>query len=212
MIRLYPSTMPFWVKWFFPKLTYRYPVEENRVYLTFDDGPEPDVTPWVLDVLKREQVKATFFCVGNRIEKYPDILKQIIAEGHQIGNHSYKHENGWRTPVVFYKNSIDKTEKLITRHITSSKFFRPPYGRITPKQIKLLKRANYKIIMWSVLSGDFYANLNPVQTLSYLKKHTRPGDIIVFHDSRKAFNNLKPILPAFIHHLKKEGLKLDKLY
>ncbi len=212
MIRLYPSVMPFWVKWFFPKPVYRYPDEENRIYLTFDDGPDPEVTPWVLDILKQEEVKATFFCVGNQIEKYPDIFKQIIAEGHRTGNHSYKHENGWRTPATVYKNSIDQTEKLIAQHTTSSKLFRPPYGRITHKQIKLLKRANYKIIMWSVLSGDFSNNLDPDQALIYLKKHTRPGDIIVFHDSRKAFKNLKLILPGFIRHLKKEGYRLDTLY
>lgn len=211
MIRLYPSTMPFWVKWFFPKLTYRYPVDKKQIFITFDDGPEPDVTPWVLDVLKREQVKATFFCVGNQIEKHPDIFKRIITDGHRIGNHTFRHENGWRTPAEAYKKSIDHTEKLIAQYTTPSKLFRPPYGRITPAQVKLLKRAGYKIIMWSVLTGDFSNNLDTGKALTYLKKHIRPGDITVFHDSRKAFENLKTILPDYIRYLKKERYKFEIL-
>ncbi len=211
MIRLYPSKIPFFVRWLFPKLIYHCSADDKRVFLTFDDGPTPKITPWVLDILKQEQVKATFFCVGSQIEKHPDIFKQILEAGHQIGNHSYTHENGWQTPSKNYKKSADKTEKLIARYGLSTKLFRPPYGRITPKKIKLLKQANYKIIMWSILSGDFSAKLNPAQALAYLTKYTRSGDIIVFHDSRKASKNLKIILPEYIKQLKKYGYFFDIL-
>ena len=211
MTRLYPSKMPFFVKWFFPTLIYRYPADEKQIYLTFDDGPHPEVTPWVLELLKQEQIKATFFCVGSQIEKYPEIFKQIVVAGHQIGNHSSRHENGWQTKANLYKDSTDKTEQLIAQHGISSKLFRPPYGRITPKQIKLLKQAGYKIVMWSLLSGDFYSKLDPVQALAFLNKNTRPGDIIVFHDSVKAFENLKAILPEYIVDLKNRGFIFQSL-
>lgn len=210
MIPLYPAKMPFFIKWFFPKLIYRHQNNEKRIYLTFDDGPNPEVTPWVLNLLKQEQIKATFFCVGNQIEKYPKILKQVVAEGHQIGNHSYRHENGWHTPVEVYKESIENTKRLIAKNTSvSSQLFRPPYGRITPKQIKILKQSGYKIIMWSLLSGDFSSKLKQSQALYYLKKLTHPGEIIVFHDSRKAFKNLKKILPGYIKYLKEKGYIFD---
>ncbi len=211
MSHLYPSKIPFWVKWIFPRLIYNYPDDNKTVYLSFDDGPTPEVTPWVLDVLKREQVKAVFFCVGHQIEKHPDIFKQIIAAGHRIGNHTYQHENGWQTSTVKYVESLKQTEQIINQYTTSSKYFRPPYGRITPKQIKLLQQADYKIIMWSLLSGDFSSKLDPVQAPAYLKKHTRAGDIVVFHDSRKAFDNLKLILPDYLSYLKKQGFRFSVL-
>lgn len=206
---LYPSKMPFFVKWFFPTLIYRYPVDEKQIYLTFDDGPQPEVTPWILELLRQEQINATFFCVGSQIEKYPDIFRQIIIDGHQIGIHTYHHENGWQTPVKVYKNSVEKTERIIAQYGTLSKLFRPPYGRITFKQIRFLKQFDYKIIMWSLLSGDFHAKLNPIQALAYLKRQTKPGDIIVFHDSKKAFDNLKVILPEYIADLKKQKFMFD---
>jgi len=211
MMRLYPSKMPFFVRWLLPKLIYRYPADDNRVYLTFDDGPTPEVTPWILDLLKQEQIKATFFCLGSQIEKHPDIFKQIIDTGHQIGNHSFQHESGWKTTTGKYIESVKKTEKLITQYNITTKLFRPPYGRITPKQIKFLKQANYRIIMWSMLSGDFSSKLNPALALNYLKNNTQGGDIIVFHDSLKAYKNLKIILPAYIKQLKKQGYTFDKL-
>lgn len=211
MIRLYPSRIPYIVRRLFPKLIYRYPANGNRVYLTFDDGPTPEITPWVLDLLKQEHIKATFFCVGSQIEKHPDIFKQIIDAGHQIGNHSFQHENGWKTASVEYLESVKKTGKLITQYNISSKLFRPPYGRITPKQIKFLKQANYRIIMWSILSGDFSSKLNPALALNYLKNNTHAGAIIVFHDSLKAYKNLKIILPAYIKQLKKQGYTFAKL-
>ena len=211
MIRLYPSKIPFFVSWLFPKLIYHYPADGKRIHLTFDDGPTPEITPWVLDILEHEQVKATFFCVGSQIEKHPDIFKKILEAGHQVGNHSYAHENGWQTPSKNYKKSADKTEKLIAQYGVPSKLFRPPYGRITPKQMKLIEQANYRIVMWSVLSGDFSTKLDAKQALAYLTENTHAGDIIVFHDSQKAYNNLKMILPEYIKQLKKQGYTFDIL-
>lgn len=211
MIGLFPSKIPFFMPWVFPGLMYRRATNQKQIYLTFDDGPTPEITPWVLDVLEREQVKATFFCVGSQIEKYPDIFKQILEAEHQIGNHSYVHEKGWQIPAHLYKESIDKTEQLIVKHTYSSKLFRPPYGRVTPKQIKLLKQARYEIVMWSLLTGDFSVKLNPEQALAYLIQKSHPGDIVVFHDSRKAFNNLKIILPEYIRQLKKRQFKFATL-
>ncbi len=211
MIRLYPTKIPFFARWLFPKPVYRYATDDKRIYLTFDDGPTPQITPWVLDLLKQEQIKATFFCVGSQITKHPDIFKQIIDAGHQIGNHTFGHKNGWTTSTKNYVESIVKTEKVIESFNVSSKLFRPPYGRLLPAQIKQLDRLNYKIIMWSVLSGDFSAKLDPEQALTYLTKNTSAGDIIVFHDNRKAYKNLKIILPAYIKQLKKQGYSLDML-
>ena len=211
MNRLYPSKIPFFVRWVFPKPVYRYPADGNRVYLTFDDGPTPQITPWTLDLLKQEQIKATFFCVGSQITKHSDIFKQIIDAGHQIGNHTFEHENGWTTATKKYIESIVTTEKIIESFNVSAKLFRPPYGRITPKQMKLIEQANYRIVMWSVLSGDFSTKLDTEQALAYLTENTHAGDIIVFHDSQKAYNNLKMILPEYIKQLKKQGYTFDIL-
>jgi peptidoglycan/xylan/chitin deacetylase (PgdA/CDA1 family) len=167
---------------------------ESVIYLTFDDGPIPELTPWVLDVLKKYQVKATFFCVGENISKNPEIFSRIKNEGHQIGNHTYNHIKGWKTKQTDYIENVEKCEVL-----TQTKLFRPPYGRIKKSQFKTLEK-NYKVIFWDVLSYDYDKLTSPKKCLQNSIKYTRNGSIIVFHDNIKAEENIKFALPHYIEH------------
>ena len=171
----------------------------NEVFVTFDDGPIPEVTPYVLDILAEFNAKATFFCVGANAEKHPDLLERILNEGHAIGNHTWAHENGWKTPQFSYLRSIMQADELL-----NSSLFRPPYGRITKQQVDALKK-RFTLIMWDVLSGDFDPTISPVQCLKNVTENTRPGSIIVFHDSIKAKNNVLAVLPDYLHFLNNMG-------
>lgn len=183
---------------------------QNAVYLTFDDGPIPEVTEWVLDVLKEHQVHATFFCVGENIFKHPAIFERLIAENHLVGNHTYNHNNGWKTETEVYQESFLRTEKIILEKIAhAAKIFRPPYGKITPKQAFLIKQYGYEIIMWDVLSADFDLEQSPEQCLDNLKKHTQKGSIVVFHDNIKSFNTLQKVLPDYLKFLKEKGFQTE---
>jgi len=159
-----------------PGLIWTIPNEENRVFLTFDDGPDPEITPWVLDTLGKYDAKATFFCLGKNVEKYPDLFERIKREGHAVGNHTYSHLDGWKTRNREYFEDIDRADKLI-----GSPLFRPPYGRIKPSQIKILKE-RYKIVMWDLLSGDFDSKMTTEECINKVKKYTGKGSIVVFHD------------------------------
>lgn len=178
---------------------------EPIIYLTFDDGPIPELTPWVLDVLKQYNIKATFFCVGDNITKHPEIFQRIINEGHQIGNHTYNHLKGWKTTNALYFDNINKCQEL-----TCTDLFRPPYGRITKSQYKFLL-TNYRIVFWDVLSYDYDALISPEKCLNNCLKFTRNGSIIVFHDSIKAQKNLKFALPHYIEHFLKLNYKFATL-
>lgn len=186
------------------------PSSDRSVYLTFDDGPHPTITPWVLNELKKYNASATFFCIGKNVEQFPEQFQQILLEGHAIGNHTYSHLNGWQTSTTDYITNVAKASKVI-----SSSLFRPPYGRITGRQAKMLQQAiqkeNVKIIMWDVLSADFDPLINPEKCADLVLKHTEPGSIVVFHDSEKAFLNLKFALPTVLYHLKKRGFRFKKL-
>jgi len=204
----------YWVKtrWFIKKIFSRFVWDmcnaTNTVYLTFDDGPTPEVTEWVLSVLKEHNIKATFFCIGNNIEKHPDIFKKVIDEGHTIANHTFNHLNGWNTSNQTYLENIDKTESLIAQYYSSfknNKLFRPPYGRMKSSQAKEVLKKGYKIIMWDVLSADFDKTITPEKCLENITKNTRNGSIIIFHDSVKAYPNLKHALPSSIKYLKEKG-------
>jgi peptidoglycan/xylan/chitin deacetylase (PgdA/CDA1 family) len=208
--------MSFWVKtnriikWIFPNYVWNIPNDEQKVFLTFDDGPTPEITEWVLEQLKKYNAKATFFCIGNNIEKYPEIFQKTIAEGHAIGNHTFDHLNGWKTSTEEYIENVKLYEtqnpKLVTRNL-----FRPPYGKIKHSQSKILRKLGYKIIMWDVLSRDYDQSISATQCLENVLSNIETGSIIVFHDSVKAEHNLKYVLPKTLEFLKEKGFICDKI-
>ncbi|MFC2112210.1 polysaccharide deacetylase family protein [Bacteroidota bacterium] len=166
--------------------------QDNHVYLTFDDGPTPEVTPWVLDCLKQYKAKGTFFCLGRNVEKYPEIYDQILEQGHAVGNHTYSHLKGWKTPNSEYFDDVQ-----LAGHAIESGLFRPPYGRFRKTQIRELRK-DYKIVMWDVLSQDYDNSISPQKCLANVEANLRPGSIIVFHDSVKAKKNLYYSLPQIL--------------
>lgn len=179
--------------------------EEKKIYLTFDDGPVPEVTPWVLDILKANAIEATFFCVGENVEKHKELYQRILREQHTVGNHTYNHISGWKTPLFTYLKNVDKCAKKVR-----STLFRPPYGRIRKKQQRALEQ-RYTIVMWDVLTGDYDQNTSPQKCLRNALKYTRNGSIIVFHDSLKAKRNIQYALPRFIEQVKAKGYTFEKL-
>jgi len=175
------------------------PQGNKRVYLSFDDGPHPEITPNVLRILKLHDAKATFFCVGQNVEKFPDTYRMILADGHKTGNHTFNHLNGWKCKPTEYFENIQKARMVI-----QSTYFRPPYGKITPTQIRKLRKDFY-LVMWSVLSYDFDKETSPEQCLKNVLDHVCDGDIIVFHDSEKAARNMLFALPKVLVALSKKG-------
>lgn len=174
---------------------------EPTIYLTFDDGPIPELTPWVLDILWKYQVKATFFCVGENITKNPEIFERIINEGHQVGNHTFNHMKGWQVNQSVYLDNVEKCQQ-----VTKTNLFRPPYGRIKKSQFKTLSQ-QYKVFFWDVLTYDYDKMITPKKCLDNSIKYTRNGSIIVFHDNIKAESNLKFTLPQYIEHFLKLNYK-----
>lgn len=180
---------------------WRIPVPGKKtVYLTFDDGPIPEITPWVLDILSKYNIKATFFCVGDNVRKYPEIYRRILEEGHVTGNHTFNHLQGWLSFATDFLMNTKKASQYI-----QSNLFRPPHGHMIFPQPLLLKKAGYKIVMWDVVTRDYNAKLTPEQVLENVKKYTRDGSIIVFHDSLRAEKNMKYALPRAIEWLLSEG-------
>lgn len=190
---------PYVLKKVMPSAVWRKSATEKKLYLTFDDGPIPELTPWVLDVLKQYSIKATFFCVGDNVHKQPELYARILNEEHSVGNHTYNHVNGWNTDTNEYLENIEKCAELL-----NSKLFRPPYGKLKPTQIKRIK-ANYAIIMWDVLSGDYDKTIAPERCLLNVTNAIRNGAIIVFHDNIKATDNLQYALPKFIEYALEKG-------
>jgi peptidoglycan-N-acetylglucosamine deacetylase len=212
----------YWTKtnWFIKQIFSNYvwdiPNDGNKVYLTFDDGPTPKITEWVLAELQKHNAKATFFCIGKNIEKHPEILKKVIENGHSIGNHTYNHENGWETAVKEYLENTKRCETAILNLQSKicnlkSKIFRPPYGKIKPSQSLKLRQLGYKIIMWDVLSGDFDESITPEKCLENAISNVTSGSIIVFHDSEKAFQNLEYTLPKTLKFLSEKGFVCDAI-
>lgn len=194
------------IKKLFPGFVWDMPHTGKTVYLTFDDGPVPEVTPWVLGILREHNIKATFFCIGDNIRKHPGVLQQAIAEGHTIGNHTFNHLNGWDNNTRHYLENFALCGAEIAKHVNPpAKLFRPPYGKIKPSQSRPIRRQGYKIIMWDVLSADFDQSITPQQCLQNVLDNVQPGSIIIFHDSIKASQNLRYALPEAIAWLKKEG-------
>jgi len=193
------------IKKYYPNLVWDIPNTEKKIYLTFDDGPIPEITEWVLDLLAQNNIKATFFCIGDNVAKHTSVYKRILAEGHAVGNHTFNHLNGWKTGRVEYLNNIEQCSKLV-----DSNLFRPPYGRIKKSQLKNLS-ATHEIIMWDVLSGDFDQKTSPEKCYQNVVNNTESGSIIVFHDSLKAERNLNYALPKIIEYLLAEGFVFDVL-
>ena len=173
--------------------------DHREVFLTFDDGPTPVVTPWVLEQLAQADAKGTFFCLGRNVDKHPEIYEQILANGHSVGNHSYSHLKGFRSSIKRYMDDINLASDMI-----DSKLFRPPYGRIFPGQVKAVLE-HYDIIIWDVLSIDYNAVIRGERVLQNVVRNVKPGSIIVFHDSDKAADNLYYALPRTLEFLKDEG-------
>jgi peptidoglycan/xylan/chitin deacetylase (PgdA/CDA1 family) len=187
------------------------PSLEKKVYLTFDDGPTPEITAWVLNQLKEYNAKATFFCIGDNIKKHPEIFNMLITEGHNIGNHTFNHYNGWKTKTPIYIENVLSCEETIRQLTTDNRqlLFRPPYGKIKNSQAKSILASGYKIIMWDVLSADFDTKVDPEKCLENVLKNINPGSIIVFHDSLKSFKNLEYALPRTLEFLKKNQYKCE---
>lgn len=183
----------------FRSLTWELPASDKQVYLTFDDGPTPEVTGWVLDLLASRGIRATFFCLGNNVEKHPEIFGRILEEGHAVGNHSYSHKKGFRSSVSGYVKDVERAAGLI-----DSNLFRPPYGRILPAQVRAIRK-RFRIIMWTVLSVDYNASLPGDQVVKNVTENVGPGSIIVFHDSVKASKNLYHALPKVLDYLLEHG-------
>lgn len=203
----------------FPNYIWDISTTDKVIYLTFDDGPTPEITNWTLDVLKSHNAKATFFCIGNNIEKYPEIFQSILNDGHAIGNHTHNHIKGWKTKAKDYLKNIAEAQDVLNFQISKSKFqdaravklFRPPYGQITPKQGKKLMDLGYKIIMWDVLSFDWDNTVEKGNCLENVLTKTTAGSIIVFHDSIKASKSMQFALPKVLKYFGEKGYHFKAL-
>lgn len=212
---LTPIKTPLVAKKMFPNYIWDIPSTEKTIYLTFDDGPTPEITNWTLNTLKKFDAKATFFCIGDNINKHPEIFKNILNEGHAIGNHTQNHIKGWKTKTKDYLKNIEEAQKVINLQIPNSEIsnseslivniFRPPYGQITPKQGKNLMTLGYKIIMWDVLSFDWDKSVTEAVCLENVISKAKSGSVIVFHDSLKASKNMTYALPKVLEYFNKQN-------
>lgn len=189
------------------------PNSENTIYLTFDDGPTPEITERVLEILDKHHIKATFFCIGDNVRKHPEIVQKILSKQHSVGNHTYSHLKGWKTPTKTYISNSEACEIKLNSlfKIRNSKLFRPPYGKITPWQSYKLRKLGYKIIMWDVLSKDYDASISAEKCYENVIQNVSSGSIIVFHDSNKAKENILNSLEKTIETLKSKGFKFEKI-
>ncbi|HBS88883.1 MAG: hypothetical protein A2W91_00925 [Bacteroidetes bacterium GWF2_38_335] len=200
-----------WIKSFkvieklYPSAHWHFPVDDGRTFLTFDDGPHPSITPWVLDKLDEFNARATFFCLGKNVEKYPEIYREIIARGHRTGNHTFNHKNGWKTANKDYYEDIRKAAGVI-----DSDLFRPPYGKIRSSQLYALKK-EYCIVMWTLLSMDFDKKISPQQCLKNVTGYMTKGAVVVFHDSEKAEKNMKYALEGTLVKLAEAKMSSESI-
>ena len=204
---MYLIKTPFWLRAIYSNCTWKMPAKDKVIYLTFDDGPDPEATPFVLATLKKFNAKATFFCIGKNVLKHPNIYEAVLKDGHRVGNHTYDHLNGWETDNHLYIENIKDAMNMI-----ESNLFRPPYGRIKKSQIKLLKQADNlpnQIIMWDVLSGDFDLKIDGETCARNVIKNTVPGSIIVFHDSQKAWDRMTIALPIVLEYFSNLGYRME---
>ena len=212
---------PKFISSFYKNYIWHFKTDKKELYLTFDDGPTPKVTEFVLDTLSKFDAKATFFCIGKNIKQHPKLFQKIINEGHSIGNHTQNHLNGWKTSTANYINNVEQCQFNIQHslsvraesrtNIQHSKLFRPAYGKIKARQAKILIKKGYKIMMWSILSGDFDKNISIETCLNNVIINTEKGAVIVFHDSEKAFKNLKYTLPKVLEYYRNKGFTFKKI-
>lgn len=197
---------PFWLPLVFPKFIWYKSTKEKVIYLTFDDGPVPEATPQVLDCLREFGALATFFCVGENIEKNPEVFHRVLNEGHRVGNHTYHHLNGWKASSEEFLDDVARCQNLLNPYRQSSNkpLMRPPYGRLKKKQWQALLE-QYEIVMWDVLSGDFSNKVDAGVCLKKSIRHTRSGSIVLFHDSVKTIDKLILVLPGFLRHFTQLG-------
>lgn len=211
-MKLYLVKTPRLLKWAFRRKVWELKTKQKELFLTFDDGPTPEVTDFVLGQLEYYQAKASFFCIGKNMHQYPDILKRVIDRGHTVANHTYNHYHCYKHPLNDYLDNIDKTQSIINEFLRPcKKLFRPPYGRISPKASKALLKQGYTIIMWDVLSADFDLDLTADQCVNNVLQNIKPGSIVVLHDSVKSFPLLKDFLPIILKELNLQGYRFSAL-
>ena len=222
-MQIIPAKTPEFVKSLFPNFVWNIETEKKELYLTFDDGPTPEITDWVLQLLKQYNAKATFFCIGNNIKKHPEIFRYIIEEGHAVGNHTFNHLKGWKHNTKDYIEDTEKAQSIINSRFEIQKseldnrqssivnLFRPPYGKFKSTQSKQLQELGYKIILWDVLSYDWDQSVSEDSCLQNVISATKKGSIIVFHDSVKASRNLKYVLPKILRYYNEKGFTFKKL-
>jgi peptidoglycan/xylan/chitin deacetylase (PgdA/CDA1 family) len=198
---------PWWLKKLYPGCLWDMPGKERTFYLTFDDGPHPDITPFVLDVLKKYNARATFFCIGKNAEQYPEVYKRILAEGHATGNHTQHHINGWKNSDENYLHDI-----RLADHFIQSSLFRPPYGRMKRSQVKKILSDNRIIVMWNILAGDWDASVSPEKCFDRVIKKISDGDILVYHDSEKAWERMSFALPRLLETFTAVGYRFEKIH
>jgi peptidoglycan/xylan/chitin deacetylase (PgdA/CDA1 family) len=201
-----PALIPRMVTWLFPNRVWQIPTAQKEIFLSFDDGPHPRITPMVLDMLASHGAKASFFCIGDRVKRFPGIYQRILDEGHAIGNHTFHHLNGWKTNDADYLTNITEAALCI-----DSRLFRPPYGRIKGSQARAIVAKGFKTIMWTVLSGDYDAKLNPAQCANRVLKNIEPGFIFLFHDAEKAEKNMLFALEKLLEASKLQGFRCEKI-
>jgi peptidoglycan-N-acetylglucosamine deacetylase len=216
-------SVPSTIQGLFRACTWRKKCTEKTIYLTFDDGPHPTITPWVIEQLEVYQAKATFFCVGENVMRYPDVCSLLLSRGHRLANHTMHHIKGWQTPNPMYFSDIEACEQALNQVIgvaqinsghnesAEKRLFRPPYGQITPSQIRHLTTLGYEIVQWSDLSCDYDPKLVIEKSLNALTKNLKPGNIVVFHDSEKAFEQMKQILPTYLSVAHAKGYQFKTL-
>jgi peptidoglycan-N-acetylglucosamine deacetylase len=197
---------PWWLKKLYPDCLWDITSKEKILYLSFDDGPHLTITPFILDLLKKYNAKATFFCIGDNVTRYPEIYQRLLSEGHAVGNHTHHHINGWKSGDEKYIADVEKAAIYIKSHL-----FRPPYGRVSRSQIKRLRSGErpYKIVMWNILAGDWDPDLQPLKCYSRIKNRISTGDIIVFHDSEKAWDRMSYAVPLLLKDFSERGYKFE---
>ena len=213
-MKITPTKTPFVVKKLFPDYVWEIPTNEKKLFLTFDDGPTSGVTDWVLGELKRFNAKATFFCIGNNVRQHPQLFNQIVEEGHSIGNHTHNHIKGWKTKTDDYLKNVYEAETTINNQLDGTfkvNLFRPPYGQIKPNQGKRLIELGYKIVMWDVLSFDWDKTVSNQECFNNVISKSKNGSVIVFHDSIKASNNMKFVLPKVLEFYTEKGFSFKSI-
>lgn len=212
----YPHKSGKIVRWLFPRLLWFKPSEKPTIYLTFDDGPIPEITEEVLSILEKFDAKATFFCIGDNVVKHPHIFKKIVDAKHSVGNHTQNHLNGWKNENEVYYENINECKKTILEEYSKLEMFeqvslfRPPYGKLTPEQFHKIS-TEYQVVMWDVLTGDFDKFLSRKVCLEKSIECTESGSIITFHDSIKAAKNMLYTLPRYLEHFSEKGFVFERL-